>query len=252
MNEAWIEFISGSKNESFFLYIAHEAPHGPFQGRNDPPVRRVGPDFRIQGPKVDVKRAYKEMIEVMDEGIGKIMDCLRENQLLDNTLIFFCSDNGAAQLGSNLPLRGYKASLWEGGHRVPAIAFWEGQIPVGENDNTLVSMDIFPTLIDVCGKGEGIDPDFDGLSFAKVLSSDFRGDELDNREIFWRYGARKALRKGKWKMVIEGENKFLFDLENDLEEQDNLIDHNPDIVRTMLASIEIWEDEMSEYQLRSK
>ena len=252
ITEASIDFIKRSKNEPFFLYIAHEAPHGPFQGRNDRVLRKAGPDFRIPGPKIDAKRAYIEMVEVMDEGIGKLMDCLEENELKENTIVFFCSDNGAARYGSNLPLKGHKASVWEGGHRVPAIAFWEGKISRRENASTLVSMDLFPTLVEICGKNDVNMPAFDGLSFANVLSPDYRGDELDGRKIFWRFGNRKALRKDNWKLVVNGSDKFLYDLDMDLSEQNNLFEQKADIAAAMMKSLDQWEKEMAGYLLRSR
>ena len=114
-------FIEKHKGESFCLYLAHEAPHYPYQGPGDGPERAVGNRNAFPGRK-DRAAAYVEMVEAMDAGIGRIVAKVKAMGIERKTLIFFCSDNGPATHGDSGGLRGKKGSLWEGGHRVPGIA----------------------------------------------------------------------------------------------------------------------------------
>ncbi|GAG50703.1 unnamed protein product, partial [marine sediment metagenome] len=135
-----VEFIRKNKDRPFLLYIPHEAPHVPFQGRNDSAYRFPGKEFSYLGLVKNRVTTYKEMVEVMDEGIGKVMQTLRNLNLDEKTFVFFCSDNGA-RFGSNGNLKGDKGSLWEGGHRVPAIARYPGKIEAGTvTHSTVLSM----------------------------------------------------------------------------------------------------------------
>ena len=105
----------------FFLYLPHEAPHGPYQRRIDEILREVGNANTKDVNKDSIPAIYKEMVEVMDEGIGKIVQMLKETGQYENTIIVFLSDNGANHHGDNGDLRGYKGGVYEGGSRVPAI-----------------------------------------------------------------------------------------------------------------------------------
>ncbi len=151
-----MRFIEENKDSPFCLYVAHEAPHYPYQGPNDKADRTIGGSAPNHGTRKDIAGAYKEMIEEMDKGVGEIVTTLRRCGLEQNTLIFFFSDNGAMKYGSNGPLHGFKGSLWEGGHRVPAIAYWPGKIAPGQTSNqTTISLDLFPTMIAL---GGGVHP----------------------------------------------------------------------------------------------
>ncbi|MFO7931226.1 MAG: sulfatase-like hydrolase/transferase [Desulfosalsimonas sp.] len=118
-----LEFMERNQSKPFFLYIPHQAPHFPYQGRDDKAERLPGEEFHAWGARSDKQEAHKEMVEIMDENIGRVFRKLKNLKLDDNTLVFFCSDNGAMKFGSNGELRGFKSSLWEGGIRVPAIAW---------------------------------------------------------------------------------------------------------------------------------
>lgn len=126
VSDKGVRFIEQHKDAPFCLYLAHGAPHYPYQGRKDPPFREPG--GKRSAEKVDdFDRRYKEMIEVMDEGIGRILATLEASGIDDRTLVVFMSDNGASAraikgIGSVGELRGSKGSLWEGGTRVPCIA----------------------------------------------------------------------------------------------------------------------------------
>ena len=236
-----VDFINQHKDEPFFLYVAHEAPHLPFQGRNDPAYRFPGKDFTYHGPVEDTERAYKEMVEVMDEGIGKIMETLEKNDLMENTLVIFISDNGAEKFGHNGGLNGHKGGLLEGGHRVPGIAYWKGKITPGTSSATILSMDLLPTILSVTQTSA--ETDFDGTDISSVL---FENGQLDERTLFWRYGKQKAARKNQWKLWITETDTALFDLEKDLQETTNLADTQTDIMHELLRQLNAWEKEVTE------
>lgn len=238
-----VDFIGQHKDSPFFLYVAHEAPHVPFQGRNDTAYRYPGREFTYYGPVEDQKATYREMIEVMDEGVGTIMAALRKNQLEENTLVIFVSDNGAEAFGNNGNLNGKKGDLLEGGHRVPAIAYWKGRIVPRESSETLISMDILPTLLTISGTQRPDGMAFDGTDFSTVL---FDGDSLDTRTLFWRYNGQKAARKGPWKLVLTDADTLLYNLDADPGETRNLSGERPDIGGDLLRELEGWEKEMGE------
>ncbi|MEM1444177.1 MAG: sulfatase-like hydrolase/transferase, partial [Verrucomicrobiota bacterium] len=174
-------------NEPFCLYIAHEAIHNPIQVPGDP-VRRteeewVRWDWR-NAPEEDVIEKYKGMTIPVDEGLGELRQIREELWEAENTFLFFFSDNGGArEFPSSSPkFRGYKGQVYEGGHRVPAIAHWPGRIKQGSvSDQTLFSLDLMPTMLSLAG----IEQDslaLDGIDLSPVL---LREEELGPRPLFW-------------------------------------------------------------------
>jgi arylsulfatase A-like enzyme len=196
-----------------------------------------------------MEEAYREMINVMDEGIGEIISVLEKTGLLENTFLFFCSDNGANRTGSNHPLKGFKGKLWEGGHRVPAIAYWKDHLEPGMNDETILSMDLFPTLISIAGNDLPDNLDFDGQDFSRSL---FFGHTLQERPVFWRFKSQRAIRKGPWKLLVDGDDMFLYNLEADPVEDKDLKAEYPEIADTLLVLIDQWSEEMDLFAPRTK
>ncbi len=241
-----VDFIAANHSRPFFLYVAHEAPHFPYQGRHDPAERAVGGkpnrDFQAFGARQDRQAAYKEMIEAMDEGVGRIVAKLRELDLERDTLVVFCSDNGAiAQVGSNGALRGEKGDLYEGGHRVPAAAAWPGRIRPGSvSGETVLSMDLLPTFLKLAGRDVGAAP-LDGIDISAAL---LEQAPLPERDLFWRYHGKAAVRRGRWKLVRAEAGCELFDLADDPGERCDLAPAHPDLVADLLRAFESWEREV--------
>jgi len=234
-----VDFIERHKDEAFCLYLPHEAPHYPYQGRKDPPERLGGGKIGKKTPRSGIRRAYKEMVEVMDEGIGRIVETIRRLGLERKTFIFFCSDNGASKNGTNEPLNGFKGSLWEGGHRVPAVAYWPGRIEGGSvTGQTVLGMDLFGTMASIAGAKLPAGLKLDGADLSGVL---FDGAELPKRTLFWRYRTQKAVRKGPWKLLVQGGDKKLFNLDDDLGEQNDLADSEAEILKTLEGELAAWE-----------
>ncbi|WP_282135157.1 sulfatase [Seonamhaeicola maritimus] len=245
------EFIKRNNSEKtgkpFFLYLSQEAPHYPIQGRHDKPVRKVGSGkFIRKVPKDSVQTIYSEMIETMDEGIGQVIQTLKDEGLYENTIIVFCSDNGAAgSRGDNGVLRAAKASVYEGGHRVPGIISYPNKIKAGTvNGTTIMSMDFLPTFVDLAGGKTDIE-NLDGISFKNMLVNE---ESLPERDLFWSFKGRTAMRSGKWKLVTfikdEQEVAQLFDLEADLSEKNDLSDSAPERVKDMQDKIEKWKNDV--------
>ncbi len=186
----------------------------------------------------------EEGLKYVDREIGKLLKRLDDEGLTNNTLIFFCSDNGALELGNNGGLNGYKTSLWEGGIRVPAIAWKPGGIAPGTiSESQVISMDVAPTLLSLAGIKT--DVKFDGEDFSKVL---LKNKVMHERPLFWRYRNQWAVRKGDWKYLRIKEEEYLFNLKEDKNETINLFEKNPSKVQELKELLTAWEKEMEKYK----
>jgi len=238
-----VDFIERHRDESFCLYLPHEAPHSPYQGRNDPPVRLPG-GKKGKGLKGrEITRAYKEMVEVMDAGIGRIVETVKRLGLERKTFIFFCSDNGATKNGSNGVLAGYKGSLWEGGHRVPAVACWPGRIRPGTTtDQTTLGMDLYATMVSIAGAKLPAGLKLDGVDLIGMLTEH---KELPQRTLFWRYRKERAVRRGPWKLLVRDNKTMLFNLDDDLGEKNDLSAAQPRRLKKLEDELAVWDREVS-------
>ena len=230
-----------NKDKPFFLYLAHGAPHYPLQGPDDKGFRVVGKKIREMPD--DPKAAYKAMIESMDAGIGRVVAELEKQGIRENTLVIFCSDNGqAGRIGSAGPLRGSKGTVYEGGHRVPMVMSWPRRLRKGnESDATVIGMDFYAMFADAAGAElpEGVKIDGMRLDELAALPED------RPRTLHWVHGDKHAMRRGPWKLVVNGNAApQLFNLADDLGEQTDLADTHPDRVRQMHDAHKAWLTEM--------
>ncbi len=237
-----IEFVEAHKDRPFFLYISHAAPHTPYQGPGDDPIREVG-NAHLREGVADISRAYAEMLDEMDRGIGQLIAALRRLELHEKTLVFFFSDNGANIRGSNRPYRGFKGSLWEGGHRVPAIAWWPGHLPAGAvRDQTSISLDLWPTILPLAGATTPADHVIDGVDLFASLQRDA---PLPARNLFWSFEGFGAVRSGPWKlMLMRNGKRKLYNIEVDPAEQTDLAQRHPERVRTLKQAYDAWAQEV--------
>jgi arylsulfatase A-like enzyme len=222
-------FIARNKDTPFFLYLAHGAPHAPLQGRE--PSRKKSP-----------VETYKEMIGVLDESVGAVIEKLRAHHLESNTLVIFCSDNGPAAprgFAANTNLRGKKGTLYEGGHRVPFIASWPGAIPPGTtSDALLMTMDLLPTLASLAGARLPADRKMDGIDILPILKG---GPSAAQRDLHWQSGDAWAVRRGSWKLTGEGHKPIsLVNLHQDIGETDNLLGREPARADELMTAHERW------------
>jgi len=223
------DFIARNKERAFFLYLAHAAPHDPLQGRD--PKRKKSP-----------AETYREMIEVLDESVGKVQEALREHHLGEKTLVIFCSDNGPAPPrghDANGKFRGGKGSLYEGGHRVPCIISWPGVVPAGSvSGDPVLTMDFFPTFANLAGAAPAEDREVDGMDLLPILRGD--GGE-PGRVLHWRFGDRWAVRKGDWKLI---DDKVLYHLGKDPAETKNIYAEHPEVVEQLRNLNRQWTREV--------
>jgi arylsulfatase A len=243
-----LHFIETHQNQPFCLYLAHECPHYPYQGPNDKGYRTTSNTQPGQGPRQDQDVAYAEMMSAMDRGIGAIVEKVQALNLAHNTFIFFCSDNGPTGPGSAGPLRGGKGTTWEGGHRVPAIAYWPGVIEAGVTTHqTALGMDLFPTFASLAHAP--VHRPLDGVDLSPVLKGE---NDLPLRTLFWRHGKRKAVRYEQWKWVESTEDSGLFNLSDDLGEQNDLSQQMPDKTKEMRRLFQVWEKDVTSHgQMRT-
>lgn len=259
-----VQFIEKNNDQPFFLYVAYSAIHFPWQRAEDHNLEivREGEDYTsIQpGPKSKLGPHQPEMIpsvlinmiEELDQGVGKIMEGIRKSGLAENTLVFFTSDNGSylqysedlwPSVGSNGPLRGQKGMLYEGGHRVPAIAWWPGKIPaLSVSDETAMTFDLLPTVMDLLNvpvPTAGSKNVLDGKSILPLLTKE---DALTDRTLYWKIEDLKAVREGKWKLIVnENNSSELYNLDNDIGEHIDLSSKNPDVVSALTTKLMAWE-----------
>jgi arylsulfatase A-like enzyme len=233
-------FIRDNRNDPFCLYIAHGAPHSPLQGPGDPAVRDG--ESREKAPRRAKETIYKDMIEELDKSVGRVLQCLCDCGLEENTLVVFFSDNGpvTGNGGSAGGLRGEKGSPWEGGHREPAIFHMPGSIEPGTVcDVTAMGFDLFPTMMQMASieYNDRAKP-LDGVSIAPLL----QGRGIESRTLFWGTGDNNfAVRDGDWKLVRTGDESMLFDLASDRNEQRDLAARNPGKSEELNKKLEKWK-----------
>jgi len=229
-----IEFLAQNKEKPFFLYLAYSAPHVVIVPRPDKLMKYFR---KYNEAEEKFNPYYSAMVESIDDGVGRIVKFLKDNGILENTIVIFTSDNGGLgmdELGptptSNLPLRKWKGHVYEGGIRVPAIVSWQGKIKPGRvSDEYFSSIDYFSTLCEIAGI-KRLPADVDGISILPALFGTGRIDS--GRPLFWHYPhfsnqmgrPAGAVRLGDYKLVenYETGEMELYNLKEDISESGNL------------------------------
>ena len=207
---------------------------------------------------------YAAMVETMDRSVGRILGKLDELGLREDTIICFTGDNGGLSTSegsptSNLPLRGGKGWIYEGGIREPFIISHPSQIKPTTDDAPVSSIDFYPTLLDLAGIRKPKKGTFDGISLAPLLSGQ---GYLEERDLFWHYPHYSnqggfpggAIRRGDYKLVerYEDGRLHLYDLSTDLGEKVDLKANHPELVASMKESLHNWYLEVDAQFLRAK
>ncbi|MEZ6128587.1 MAG: sulfatase-like hydrolase/transferase [Planctomycetaceae bacterium] len=259
INQYSIDFVRrhAGSGKPFCLYIAHEAIHNPVQVPGDD-VRRTEQTWdRWKWQDVSTEERiekYRGMTLAVDEGIGQLRRTLTELNIAQNTLLLFFSDNGpSGDFPSGSPeLRGGKGSVYEGGHKVPAIAWWPGKIePGSESNQPLISIDVMPTLLAAAAIEHPKQP-LDGVDMLPVL---LHQATLPARPLYWaslsNSGSRsEAMRNGAWKLTVhhpkaapgtfENPQVELFDLSRDPQEQNDVSAIYAEKTADMLRQLKAW------------
>ncbi|MCB1227922.1 MAG: sulfatase-like hydrolase/transferase [Verrucomicrobiales bacterium] len=247
INERAAAFVKkhAGGDKPFFLYVPHLAVHAPFQPPDAPDTPMVTKENMLHGSRA----IYKAMLERVDRGVGMILDELDRAGVADNTLVVFSSDNGGERWASNLPLFHHKATVWEGGIRVPCLMRWPAQLPAGKvTDLPAITMDLSATFVKVAGGELPQDKPFDGVNLMPLLLGQ---EQPVDRTFCWRIQRSnrlmKAVRHGKWKYVNDGNTMdLLFDLEQDIGERRNLNYTYPEITEQLKRRLADWEAEMDQ------
>ena len=226
-----IDFIKKNKDKSFFLYLAHTAPHTPLVS-----------DTTQKGRSI--RGAYGDVVEELDQSVGTILQVLKDLKIADNTFVIFTSDNGPwgwanVDGGSSGLLKGNKGSVYEGGYRVPAIAWMPGTIKKGTVSTALAStLDLYPTLIAMAGNEISNQEELDGLN----IKNTFVNNEPVRHDIYYyRQDTLIGIRHKEWKMYIKDPNPWnddltekdipvLYNIEHDPSEKYNVTSKHSDIV----------------------
>ncbi len=257
-----IDFIDRNKDKPFFLYLPHLAIHFPWQGPDDPPHRKKGVSYEndkwgIIPDRENVHPHVKAMVESVDRSLGEIMTTLKDLNLDNNTLVIFTSDNGGyihynhefLNISSNGELRGQKAEVYEGGHRVPFIAWWPGRIDSGSScDQTVMSMDLYPTFAQLANITLTYNQPMDGTSLTGLL---FENKPLPDRTLFWKMDNEIAVRQGHWKLIKNGDQPLeLYHLDEDLGESHDISKQNTQLSKDLWSTYSRWEKEIRQTALK--
>jgi len=253
-NEA-VKYITDIRDKSkpFYLQITYSVPHYPLQEEE----KWILPyEETIEN---ESRRIFAASVTHMDEAISHILKTLQKENLENNTLLLFMSDNGGQEswtptngeynkehgpndvLGNNRPLRDWKTALYEGGIRVPAIVSWPEKLDKGKLDDVISVADVLPTIAHIVGADITPEMELDGKN---VWSALYDSSSLGEREIYGRTKKQIALRKGDWKLIHLGKTPGkgkdeLYNLKNDPYEKNNVAEDYPDIVKSMLERIKI-------------
>ncbi|MFO0366728.1 MAG: sulfatase [Acidobacteriota bacterium] len=234
-----LQYLDAHATRPFFLYLPFNAVHWPFQAPGQPGSVRLRPTW-FQGSRAV---EYKAMLEAVDAAIGQILAKLAAHGVLDNTLIVFTNDNGGERLSDNRPFFHHKATLWEGGIRVPAILRWPGHLPKGKvSAQPAMSMDLAATIMDAAGLTPDPAQPFDGRSLLPILQGQA---PVEERTFFWRINRadrqQRACRKGPWKWISDSGFDQLFNLATDPGERNDLSWQHPALTRELAALYQQWE-----------
>ena len=237
-----IRFLENMRQRPFFLYLAYHAVHHPFE-----PKPELLNKYREKARNNAERRnaEFAATAEALDQNVGRIEDALQRLGLKDKTIVVFTSDNGGNRQNV-APLNGGKGTLYEGGIRVPAAVWGAGIRKSFTSSSPILSMDIYPTLLELAGLSQPGGHHLDGVSFASLLLG---GDEPDRDMVFWHFpsyigagGPSSALRKGNYKLIENFESRALelYDLSTDVGESHNLAESRPGLTETLYNELLGW------------
>ncbi|MBC7896921.1 MAG: sulfatase-like hydrolase/transferase [Cytophagaceae bacterium] len=239
-----MKFIERSASRPFFIDVAYNAPHWPYQVPGKPSVAIGSARHLMPGDSATSTRAdYVAMVERVDQGVGEILRTLDRLGLARNTIVIFTNDNGGEWLSNNAPLFNRKWTVWEGGIRVPAIVRWPGRIPAGKvSPQVGITMDLTASVLAVTGTPVPAATRLEGVNLFPVMEG---RTPLIERTLFWRTAAgnrlQKAVRSGDWKLIVDGTHTFVYNVRRDLGERDDLANRRQDVALRLRRMLTDWE-----------
>ncbi len=238
LGERSVSFVEENKDQPFFMYLAYNAVHTPMEAK----------ETDLEKYKNHPRQYLAAMTWSLDENIGKLRNKLRELNLLDNTLIYFISDNGGAadNDSQNGPLKGWKGNKFEGGQRVPFIVSWPSKIKRNQQfDGLTSSLDIFKTSLAAAGIEPGDTVALDGVDLLPYLTGEKTGDP--HEALFWRKLEESAARVGDFKLIhLKDYGSAMYDLSSDLGEMNDLSSKDTMLFNLLMKRLSGWESEMAE------
>ncbi|MFI3285869.1 MAG: sulfatase-like hydrolase/transferase [Rikenellaceae bacterium] len=247
LSQKAVDFVDANADKPFFLYVAYNAPHSPLQA----PEEDIARYSHIKDEK---RRVYAAMVDVMDRGIGTVVESLKRNGLYENTIIFFVSDNGGPQGQGYTPhngsdngeFRGGKGQYYEGGIHVPFMACWQGKIQPGTRfDYPVNTLDISRTAVELSGGDPLSSNPMDGVNLIPYVTGEIEG--APHEAIYWRGANGK-----KWAIVSSDGSKYvknkpsdtpqLFALSNDASESNDLVGKKPELAEQLKAKWNAWNE----------
>jgi arylsulfatase A-like enzyme len=232
-----------TKEKPWFVYLPFNAQHAPLQA----PQKYLD---RFPNIKDENRKTFAAVMAAMDDAVGQVLAKVRAMGEEENTFIVFFSDNGGPTrqtTSSNLPLRGFKSTTWEGGVRIPFSMQWKGKFLPGKTyEHPIIQLDILPTFI--ASAGGTVDPSWklDGVNLLPYLT----GEKSDkpHETFYWRFGKQWAVRHGDWKLLVgaggSGQPE-LYNLTADLSESKNLASGQPDKVKELQRLYDVWNAEQA-------
>ena len=238
-----VRTIEQNRAKPFFVEVAYNAPHWPYQRPDQPSTARDDARHLLPFDRDTSTRAdYVTMVERVDVGVGRILAALDRLDLRRRTIVIFTNDNGGEWLSHGGPLFHRKGSVWEGGIRVPALVRWPGHIPAGRVSHQVgMTMDLTASILAAAGVAAAPETKLDGVNLLPILEG--RAPEME-RTVFWRVtGARQqqAVRSGRWKLVVDQARPLLFDLSSDIGERTDVIRQHLDIATRLQAALTAWQ-----------
>jgi len=221
-----VKVIENNRNQPFFLYLAHWGIHNPLQTTRE--------DYDAFSHIEDhALRVYSGMIRSLDRSVGRVLQSLEDNGIADNTLVVFTSDNGGAGYIAlpdiNKPYRGWKLTHFEGGTHVPFMAKWPAKIDAGSRLNAPIHhMDLFHTFAAAAHAPLPDDRKLDGVDLMPYITEQIEG--VPHQTLFWREGHHQSVQHNGWKLIRSAtpDKRWLFNLNTDPTEQQNLASSNPE------------------------
>lgn len=239
LNREAVDFVDrNSGKEPFFLYVAYNAPHYPLEAKEEH-LKRYNTGNRDRDKQL-------AMMTSVDEGVGMLIESLKEKGIYENTMLVFLNDNGGETKrgASNGPLRGGKNELYEGGPRVPFMVSWPAKIKAGQVSSTPVtSLDLFATFVDMAAGAMPEGKVFDSKSMLPIFFGE--SAQPNHETLFWQQRKHSwGLRHGDWKMIENKNGIELYDLKKDLSEKNNLSLEFPKVVEKLKGLYAEWDQEM--------